>query len=160
VNVVALTSEAEIVLVREYRHGVEQVVTGLPSGWVEPTDESPEAAIRRELAEETGFVADDFCEIGCSYANPANQTNSVWSFLALGAGRVRVPAPDGAESLQVLQVPFASFLREVRHRRVQLQALHLAALHYASQFAFTSNDPRLRQLRRTFLTSSSDASDP
>lgn len=83
VNVVALTSDAEIVLVRQYRHGVAKILTELPGGIMEPSDDSPEAAIRRELMEETGCTGGEFFQLGCTYANPANQNNVVWSFLAI-----------------------------------------------------------------------------
>jgi hypothetical protein len=59
VNVVALTPDHDVVLVRQYRHGVQQAVLELPSGTVEPTDASPLTAVQRELLEETGYTSQD-----------------------------------------------------------------------------------------------------
>src|SRR5262249_58102479 len=49
VNVVAVTSEGRVVLVRQYRHGLGRVGIELPAGVVEPSDPSPESAARREV---------------------------------------------------------------------------------------------------------------
>ncbi|MGZ3639783.1 MAG: NUDIX domain-containing protein, partial [Ktedonobacterales bacterium] len=46
VNVVALTNDGQLVLVREYRHGAGRVVVGLPAGSVESGDADPMVAIR------------------------------------------------------------------------------------------------------------------
>lgn len=55
--VLPFTSSGEVVTIREWRHSVEHIVTGLPGGVIEP-DETPEAAAERELLEETGYVPD------------------------------------------------------------------------------------------------------
>ena len=73
VNVVALTPQGEIVLVREYRHGAGEVVLGLPGGIIEPDGEKPSAAARRELVEETGYEGKECIEVGWTHANPSNQ---------------------------------------------------------------------------------------
>ena len=54
VNVIAITKEGEMVMIRQYRHGVDRCDYELCAGVIEP-DEDPEAAARRELLEETGF---------------------------------------------------------------------------------------------------------
>jgi len=53
--VLPFTSSGEVVTIREWRHSVGRVVTGLPGGVIE-SDETPEAAAERELLEETGYV--------------------------------------------------------------------------------------------------------
>src|SRR5262245_2904302 len=54
-NVVAVTDADEVVMVRQYRPAIGQVHFEIPAGVVDPSDASPEAAARRELAEETGY---------------------------------------------------------------------------------------------------------
>ena len=56
VNVVALTQAGEVVLVRQFRPGIGRTILELPGGTTDPEDASPEAAIRRELLEETGYT--------------------------------------------------------------------------------------------------------
>ncbi|WP_414587680.1 NUDIX hydrolase [Scytonema sp. PCC 10023] len=113
VNVVALTSDTEILLVRQYRHGVARILTELPSGAVESSDENPEAAIRRELMEETGFTGGEFFQIGCTYANPANHNNLVWSFLAINIQLTQELKLDFNEEVEVIREDFKEFLKQV-----------------------------------------------
>src|SRR5689334_21748519 len=83
-TVLAITKDQNVVLVKQYRHGVKEVLLELPGGVIED-GEDPLAGIQRELLEETGYASNHVIEIGRSYANPANQTNTVYSFLALEA---------------------------------------------------------------------------
>jgi 8-oxo-dGTP pyrophosphatase MutT (NUDIX family) len=53
----ALTPNKEVVLVRQYKHGIAQSVLELPAGMIEP-NESSDACAERELAEETGYTGD------------------------------------------------------------------------------------------------------
>ena len=57
VNVVPVTAEGRVVLIRQYRHGIRDVTIEMPGGMIDP-GESPEAAARRELQEETGYTAE------------------------------------------------------------------------------------------------------
>lgn len=58
VLVVACTSAHDMVLVRQYRHGVREMLIEHPAGYVDE-GENPEGTARRELLEETGFSAGD-----------------------------------------------------------------------------------------------------
>lgn len=130
VNVVGLTSEREIVLVRQYRHGIGRIVTELPSGNVESGEDSA-AAARRELREETGFEATEVIPIGSTYANAANQDNIVASFLALDVAEAGSPSLDGGEEIEVVRRDFVDYVSAVLEGEEILQGLHLAALHFA-----------------------------
>lgn len=56
VNILAMTPDHEIILNEEYRVGVNSEVTALPAGLIDPNENEEEAA-KRELQEETGYVA-------------------------------------------------------------------------------------------------------
>lgn len=54
VDVLALTPEHKVILVRQFRPGSETILTELPSGYIDE-NETPEEAAKRELSEETGY---------------------------------------------------------------------------------------------------------
>ena len=57
INVVPVTADGQVVLIRQYRHGTEEVTLEIPGGMVDLTDSSPAESARRELLEETGYAA-------------------------------------------------------------------------------------------------------
>lgn len=103
VNVIPLTDEGRIVMVRQYRMGVRQVTLEIPGGMAEPGEDPAEGA-RRELLEETGFEAGQIELLGVVHSNPAIQSNSTSTYLATGLRRVAEPALDGAEDLELVEV--------------------------------------------------------
>ncbi len=130
VNVVALTADSQIVLVRQYRHGTGAVGTEIPGGVVEP-GEAPLAAARRELLEETGFSAEDWTQLGVIEPNPALQNNRTWTFLARGARKVAELNLDPAEDIDVQlralrEIPQLLRGGEITHSLVMCAFMHLA----------------------------------
>lgn len=104
-NVFALTEKNEVVMIRQYRHGVQEIVWELPGGIVED-GEAVEDGARRELLEETGYTASTLIEIGRLHPNPASQTNTLYAYLATGATLVQEQHLDEAEEIEVHLIPF------------------------------------------------------
>lgn len=100
VNVVALTGEEDVVMIRQYRHGSDEVTLEIPGGIIDP-DETPEEAARRELMEETGFEGGDAQIIGRVRPNPALFDNCAYTVLITGARRTAEPSPDEHEEVSV-----------------------------------------------------------
>src|SRR5512146_2977972 len=63
VNVVAVTGEGRVLLIRQYRAGIRELTIEVPGGTVDP-GETPIEAARRELLEETGYTSEDWTAIG------------------------------------------------------------------------------------------------
>jgi 8-oxo-dGTP pyrophosphatase MutT (NUDIX family) len=107
VTVIALTPEDDVLLVRQFRHGVERVTLETPGGIIDE-GEAPLDAAARELREETGFAADRFVLLGAVEPNPALQDNRCHVVLALDARPVGDPTPDEGEALALDRRPLAS----------------------------------------------------
>ena len=152
-NVVALTKNLDIVLVKQYRHGVGKVVTEIPSGVIEPEDESPVFAIKRELLEETGYSSDSFFQTGVFYANPANQDNLTYSFLATDLEIASSQELDKNEDIEVVTMRFVDFLRKIETSRntTPTQGLHLASLQNTLFHIIKAKEAKFGELRKIIL---------
>jgi ADP-ribose diphosphatase len=127
VSVVAVTAEGQLLLVRQYRPVVERETLELPSGHVDP-GESPEQACRRELLEETGFVAGTVEHLGTLVPDVGRLTNRMWCYFA--ADVRPADAPRLEEGVVPVTMPMADALRMAADGRLG-HALNLAVLFLA-----------------------------
>jgi 8-oxo-dGTP pyrophosphatase MutT (NUDIX family) len=143
---IALTPEREIVLIEEYRHGIERFSMELPCGTPDDENENVLAATQRELLEETGYASEEWHALGSSTANTARQNNRVHAFLALDARKVADQDLDPGEVIRSHLVPWDKFLADLADGKLEIPGLHLAALWQLKVFASKTRDPRLLAL--------------
>lgn len=128
VNVVAFTKQQELILVRQYRHGIKDFTLEIPGGVVHG-DENGEIAARRELREESGYAAGEMTRIGRAAPNPAFQTNYITTYLATGCELAGDLIQDQGEDLEVVLVPRDEVEARVRAGEID-HALVLAGLYF------------------------------
>jgi 8-oxo-dGTP pyrophosphatase MutT (NUDIX family) len=128
-NVLAITSDKQAVLVKQYRHGVQDFLLELPGGIVEDGEE-PLAGIQRELLEETGYASSNVIEVGWMFPNPAMQTNKLHSFIALDTELSSAQDLDEGEDIEVCLIPLDELLSLAKSGKF-LHALHVAVLFQA-----------------------------
>ena len=130
VNVVAFTRTGELLVVEQFRHGIDASTLEIPGGGCDE-DEAPEVAARRELREETGYTSGQWVALGSCTPNPATQTNRCHTFLALDCEPAGGLELDPAEELQVWACAWAEW--ETRMRRGEIHhALVLTAFQLLS----------------------------
>ena len=133
INVVALTTREDMVLVRLYRHGIGKTVLELPSGRVESSDDSILSAASRELLEETGYGGGKWVETGRLSPNSANHTNVVHSFLATGVEKVSEPIWDETERVEIILMSLTDAIELLRENGF-FQALHVGSLFFTLNY--------------------------
>lgn len=113
VNVMALNEKKEIILVKQYRHGIAEISLEIPAGVVDKEHENPQDAAKTELLEETGYVSNKWTYLGSVTTNPALFTNRCHLYLAEECMWRCDQKLDTFERIEIVLMPLKSFLREV-----------------------------------------------
>lgn len=129
VNVVAITEDEKIIMVRQYRNGADLVSIEIPGGVIDG-DEKPEEAVKRELLEETGYLFDDIELLSTVYPNPATSNNVTYCYLAKGGKKVQEQSLDEHEDIDV-ELYSIEEVKGMLLRNEIPQALHTTGLFYA-----------------------------
>jgi len=106
VNVAPVTRSNELVCIRQFRHGTEEITLEIPGGMVDPGEE-PIVAAARECLEETGFRSDELIPLGVLAPNPALFPNRLHTFVAPNVERVAEVNNSSTELTEVQLIPMA-----------------------------------------------------
>jgi len=128
VQVLALTPEREILLVRQYRFGTESLSLEVPAGLIDPGESILEAAAR-ELAEETGHTGGTPQLLGSCHPNPAILNNQAHFVLIEDCHPKQAQNWDPHEEIEVVQLPIGDALKQAQSGEIS-HAITLSAFFY------------------------------
>ena len=130
VTAVAVTVDGRIILERQYRHALGITDYEIPGGCVDETDASLQAAIERELVEETGYHFSRFEYLGKTSSNPSTNNNWMHMFLATGGQLVKDQQLDHNEEIEVYLFSIDEVKQLLKENRI-IQSMHVTTLFYA-----------------------------
>lgn len=149
VNCVAIDQQDNVIVFRHYRHGSDTDVTEVVGGTVAAKDTTPQQAIIRELRDEIGYEGGQIYQTGVTYANPSNQNNKVFSFLAIGGECSGQVEEEVGEDFLTEKVPFKDFAKAMTDpaSKIMSQSLHLASIFFALNYIRNTASPSEQILR-------------
>lgn len=127
VNVIAVTTDDEVVLIRQFRFGSWRNELEIPGGMLDPGEDAATAAVR-ELEEETGFVPGETRLLGVSRPNPAFLDNRLHSYLCTGCTRAHQGRQESSEDIRVELVPRAKIPELIRSGQIDHSLVLVAFL--------------------------------
>ena len=81
VNIIPITKNNEVIMIKQFRHGNEEITLEIPGGMTDAEDKSPQESALRELVEETGYTGDEIIKLGECSPNPAIFNNMLHVYL-------------------------------------------------------------------------------
>lgn len=130
VGALPVTEDGKIIMVKQYRHALGEVCIEIPGGCVDDTDSGHEAAIARELLEETGYSFSSFEYLGRISANPSTNTNLLHMFLARGGVKTARQQLDANEEIEVVLLSMDELKSLLRENKI-VQSMHVSCILYA-----------------------------
>ena len=103
VAIVAVDADDNILLVKQFRKPVEKELLEIPAGGID-AGEDAEAAVIREMQEETGFMPQRVEHLGGFYSTPGYCTEYLYLYLATDLTPSQLYAED-TEDIKVVRVP-------------------------------------------------------
>lgn len=134
VNVVALTTDRRLVLVHQFRYGIDAFSWEVPGGVID-AGEDPVAAGVRELEEETGYVGKSARLLGSIHPNPAILNNRCHLVLVEDAALAAEQAWDPDEEMEVAAVPVDEVYARAQDGRITHSLVLNALLLFAPRWA-------------------------
>ena len=127
VCVIPVLEDGSVLVERQYRYPVAQVLTEIPAGKLDTKDEDHLLAAQRELREETGATAERWTSLGLFYPACAYSDEAIEMYLAQGLhfGERHL---DADEFLNVARVPLTKLVEEVMAGRIPDAKTQIAIL--------------------------------
>ena len=124
----ALTEEGKVLLVKQYRHPIGEVIYETPGGFIDE-GEDVETGMKRELLEETGYSFSKIEHLGSVAANPALLNNFTDLFLATGGRQTAGQQLDYNEEIEIVPVSMDELIDLLKRQEIK-QSLHTNCIFY------------------------------
>jgi 8-oxo-dGTP pyrophosphatase MutT (NUDIX family) len=126
VNIIAFDKSGNLILVKQYRHGIDELTLEGPAGVIDDGEDPLETA-KRELREETGYESIEWSKLGRVSANPAFQDNYCHIFLAKNCSKVSEQNLDPFEEIDVIKMSVDDARMAIENDEIH-HSLFIAAL--------------------------------
>ena len=134
--VLAITKNNEVVFVRQYKHGVQEIILELPAGRV--GNSKPKEAAKEELQEETGIIASNLTPLGQVYVAPSKDSTETFGFLVQNAEITKKQKLEVTEEIEIVLVPINKLNEKIKSGEIKaadtLALLSLARLKHPQLF--------------------------
>ena len=117
VCVVAVTDDEKVIMERQYRYPIDEVISEIPAGKLDSKEEDRLEAAKRELKEETGYTAKNWVDIGIYYPAAAYSDEKITMYLATGLEKGERNL-DEDEFLNVEEVPIQQVVAEIMEGKI------------------------------------------
>ncbi len=111
-NVVPITNDNNILLVKQFRFGIEDYTLEVPGGLLEPSEDRVKA-VQRELLEETGYTATNWKHLGSVYSNPVFIDCKIHHFIAYEATKTAQQDLDFDEEIGIIEMPIKTVYKRL-----------------------------------------------
>ena len=130
VNVIALTPDQKMIMIRQYRHGSGTVELEIPGGMMDPGETDPVATAVRDLREETGYEGENARLLGRIHSNPAILSNTTFTVLIENCRLKHDVEFDSGEDLATQLVPVAEIPQLVADESIGHSLVVVALYHF------------------------------
>jgi len=129
VTALAISEDNKVIMVRQYRHAIEDICLELPGGCVDNTDKTLQDSVARELLEETGYSFSNYSYLGKISPNPSTNNNWMHMFLATGGIKIKEQELDQNEEIDV-ELYSMDELKDLLRKNKIVQAMHVTCILY------------------------------
>ena len=124
-----LTEDGKIVLVKQYRHPIDEVILETPGGFIDKGEDFA-TGMKRELLEETGYSFSHIEPLGRVAANPGLLNNYTELFLATGGKKINTQQLDHNEEIEIVLVTIEELMDMLMKQEIK-QSLHVNCIFFA-----------------------------
>ena len=132
VNIIPITKEKKVVMIKQYRFGSQEISLEIPGGMVDAGEDAQSAATR-EMKEETGYDSEEVHAIGKISPNPALMSNHTYSYVAYNVEKTGDQQLDNIEDIEVLEVDLNQIPTLITNREID-HSLVVSAFYLLDQF--------------------------